>query len=93
MRAATADEPGPLYNVGGGTEATLARTVEIIERHAGTRLELMREARQRGDVRRTAADTTAARQDLGWCPLVDLDEGLRLELDWVQTATSARRVA
>ena len=50
-------------------------------------------ARQRGDVRRTAADTSAARRDLGWRPLVDLDDGLRLELDWVRAATSARRVA
>ena len=39
------------------------------------RLELTRVARRRGDVRRTAADTTAARRDLGWRPVVDLEDG------------------
>jgi nucleoside-diphosphate-sugar epimerase len=93
VRAASAAEPAAIYNVGGGAEASLARVVEIVERLAGTRLELRRVAHQRGDVRRTAADTTAARRDLGWRPIVNLEDGLRAELEWVQNATSARRVA
>jgi UDP-glucuronate 4-epimerase len=93
VRAALAAEPAAIYNVGGGAEASLARVVEIVERLAGTRLEVRRVGHQRGDVRRTAADTTAARRDLGWRPIVDLEDGLRQELEWARTATSARRVA
>jgi UDP-glucuronate 4-epimerase len=93
VRAASAAEPSAIYNVGGGAEASLARVVEIVERLAGARLELRRVAHQRGDVRRTAADTSAARRDLGWRPSVDLEDGLRAELEWVRNATSARRVA
>jgi nucleoside-diphosphate-sugar epimerase len=93
VRAAAAAEPAAIYNVGGGAEASLARVVEIVERLAGTRLDVRRVAHQRGDVWRTAADTTAARRDLGWRPVVDLEDGLRRELEWVQKTTSARRVA
>jgi UDP-glucuronate 4-epimerase len=93
VRAALADCPGPLYNVGGGTEVSVAGIIETVEQLAGRRLELTRVAVQRGDVRRTAADTTAARRDLGWRPLVDLGEGLRQELEWVLQVATARRVA
>ena len=93
VRAAMSDDVGPIYNVGGGAEASLARTIEIVERLAGTRLEVTRVVRQRGDVRRTAADTSAGRGDFAWRPVVDLEEGLRQELEWVRRTTSARRVA
>jgi UDP-glucuronate 4-epimerase len=93
MRAALAHDPAPLYNVGGGTEASVAGIVETVEQLAGRRIELTRVAVQRGDVRRTAADTTGARRDLGWRPVVDLEEGLRHELDWVLQTATARRVA
>jgi nucleoside-diphosphate-sugar epimerase len=41
---------------------------------------------QVGDVRRTAAVTTAARRDLGWRPEVALTDGLASELAWVDRA-------
>jgi len=40
-------------------------------------------------VKRTAADTTRAVEDLGWRAGVSLREGLRSQLDWV----AARRAA
>jgi UDP-glucuronate 4-epimerase len=93
VRAAGADDPAAVYNVGGGAEASLARIVEIVERLAGARLDLTRVPRRRGDVRRTAADTTAAQRDLGWRPVADLEEGLLQELEWVRQTMSTRRVA
>jgi len=93
VRAALVRDPAPLYNVGGGTEASVAAIVETIEQLAGRRIELTRLPDQRGDVRRTAADTTAARCDLGWRPRVDLEDGLRQELEWVLRSATARRVA
>ena len=86
LRAALAARPAPVYNVGGGSETTLAGVIEIVERLAGTRLVTLRHPVQGGDVRRTAADTSAARRDLGWRPGVTLEQGLAAELGWVQRA-------
>jgi dTDP-glucose 4,6-dehydratase len=35
-----------------------------------------------GDQRRTNADTTRIRSDLGWAPQVSLEEGLQRTLAW-----------
>ena len=47
-------------------------------------MELDRLGVQTGDVKRTSADTTRARQTLGWEPAVGLGEGLASELGWVR---------
>lgn len=57
--------------------------IEIIERHVGRSIDVERTGSQRGDVFRTCADTTRARQHLGWEPHTDLAAGLRAELDFV----------
>jgi nucleoside-diphosphate-sugar epimerase len=82
-RAALADDPAAIYNVGGGEEATLAQVIATLEDLAGRPAVLERHGAQAGDVFRTAAETTRARADLGWEPHVGLREGLRSELDWV----------
>jgi UDP-glucuronate 4-epimerase len=88
VRAMTFADPGPVLNVGGGQEATMNEVIEIVERHVGRPIGVERTASQRGDVVRTCADTTRARQHLGWEPLTDLATGLRAELDFV----AARRL-
>ena len=37
---------------------------------------------QHGDVRHTLADTSAAREALGFVPTVGLEEGLRAQVAW-----------
>lgn len=71
---------GAVYNVGGGSETTLLEVIRLSERLSGRRLDLRYEPSAVGDVRRTSADTTAARADLGWEPRVTLQEGLRAHL-------------
>jgi UDP-glucose 4-epimerase len=43
-----------------------------------------REAPQKGDMRDTFADTTAARRDLGFRSTVPLREGLAREWEWIR---------
>ena len=40
-------------------------------------------------MRRTAGDTSRARQSIGWRPRVSLRDGLRSELDWVRERREA----
>jgi nucleoside-diphosphate-sugar epimerase len=76
-----ADGPGTrVYNVGGGSETTLERVIEICEGLAGKRLDVRYEPAALGDVRRTAADTSLVRSELGWTPGTELEDGLAAQL-------------
>jgi UDP-glucuronate 4-epimerase len=73
---------GAVYNVGGGTEASMREVIELSEDISGERLNVQREAAATGDIRRTAADTQRIRRETGWAPTVSLEEGLRTQLEW-----------
>jgi nucleoside-diphosphate-sugar epimerase len=75
--------PGCVYNVGGGERVALNEVLRMIEEVTGRRLEIVREAAQRGDMRDTFADTGAAQKDLGFRSTVSLREGLGREWGWV----------
>ena len=72
--------PGAVYNVGGGSEATLRDVITIIEKLSDLALDVEFRDHAVGDVRRTLADTTRIRSDLGWTPRTGLREGLRAQL-------------
>jgi UDP-glucuronate 4-epimerase len=71
-----------IYNLGGSRTVTLADLLRKI----GERLQVPVRVRalppQPGDVERTWADVSRARDELGWEPRVDLDSGLDLFVDW-----------
>lgn len=67
---------GAVYNVGGGTEASMNEALEILERVSGRTLDLRKVETAAGDVKRTAADTSRIRAELGWRPVVGIEEGL-----------------
>jgi nucleoside-diphosphate-sugar epimerase len=81
--AATRGVPGRVYNIGGGSRTSVNRVLEIVAGLAGRPLDVRREATQKGDMRDTYADTTAARADLGFAPSVTIEEGLRAEYAWL----------
>src|SRR5262245_1852632 len=81
---------GALYNVGGGTEASMLDAIAVFERLAGRRLELREHPPVPGDQRRTNADTTRIRQALGWQPCVSLEDGLRAQWNWASSRVGAR---
>ena len=53
------------YNVGGAIEASMNETIALLEEVSGRSLQLERRAAVPGDQRRTAADTTRLRSELG----------------------------
>lgn len=78
--------PGRAYNVGGGSRVSMNDVLHMIERLAGHPLKISREAVQKGDMRDTYADTTRARQDLGFAPAVSLEEGIQAEYRWLSSS-------
>ena len=81
---------GTTYNVGGGDEATMSEAIALAERVSGRSLRVERLPAQAGDVRRTLADVTRARDDLGWAPTTALEEGLRAQWEWARSRVAAR---
>ena len=71
---------GIVYNVGGGSETTLNDAIALCEELSGRRLQVVHEAVARGDVRRTGADTSLIRSQLGWRPETPLAEGLAAQV-------------
>jgi nucleoside-diphosphate-sugar epimerase len=80
---------GATYNVGGGEEATLLEAIETLGRIAGRRLEVVRRPRREGDARRTSADTTRIRADLGWAPATSIERGLEAQWRWAADRVAA----
>ncbi len=78
--------PGRVYNIGGGSRVSVNHVLAIIERLVARPLNVRHEATQKGDMRDTYADTSLARQEIGYRPKVTLEEGLRAELRWLKEA-------
>ena len=77
--------------MGGGSRTSLKRVVEIIEAHAGRKGRWNFAAREAGDPRHTGADTTRAREEIGYEPRVGLEEGLRRQVEWNQSLLPSER--
>ncbi len=81
---------GSVYNVGGGEEASVREAIDLLERIAGRPLDVRYREVAKGDVRRTAADTSRIRAELGWRPSVGLDDGLQAQWEWASGRVAAR---
>jgi UDP-glucose 4-epimerase len=82
--AATApDAGGRAFNIGGGSPVSVNAALEELASIAGRPLDVRRQGRESGDVLHTAADTSRAREELGFAPATTLAEGLRAEYEWV----------
>jgi UDP-glucose 4-epimerase len=75
---------GEVFNIGGGSQISLNKAIDFVEKIVGANLEVHREDAQKGDVRHTSADMTKARKMLGYEPKVPIEEGLRSEFEWIK---------
>ena len=82
--AADSGRPGSVYNVGGGERVVLNDVLGRIEDVTGRRLTVVRDEVQKGDMRDTFADTTAAGRDLGFRSTVPLAQGIEREWEWIR---------
>jgi nucleoside-diphosphate-sugar epimerase len=77
--------PGRVFNVAGGSQVTLNQVVATLEELVGSPARVDRQERRAGDQRHTWADTSAAREVLGFVPQVKLREGLAREVAWLRS--------
>jgi nucleoside-diphosphate-sugar epimerase len=82
IAAACNGPAGAVYNLGGGTRASMNEVLEMLAELTGEALDVRRVCAQAGDARDTAADTTRAREELGFLPSRSLFEGLAQQVAW-----------
>ena len=78
---------GRVYNMGGGARNVLAVWAEfgpLLEKLLGRKIEVARAGWRPGDQRVFYADFSKARNELGWEPKIDLEEGIERLFRWVQ---------
>jgi UDP-glucose 4-epimerase len=76
LLAATTDDVGRAYNVGTGEAVTIRRLADLVREAVGSDADVVHESERPGDVSRSEADLSRAREGLGYEPTVTLREGL-----------------
>lgn len=74
---------GNVYNIGGGTRISIREVLQLLGDIIDKPIHVVYEERQHGDAAHTAADTSAARRDLGFLPAMTLKAGLRSQVEWM----------
>ena len=83
LAAATRPDVVGVFNIGTGREATVLDIVDALREISGADwFQPQFGPLPAGEVPRSCLDISAAREQLGWEPTVELVEGLRLTLDW-----------
>lgn len=76
-------EPGhEIFNLGESATTSLSTLVSLIEKAVGKKAQLERLPPQPGDVRRTHADISRAREFLGYAPSVQVSDGIPRFVAW-----------
>jgi UDP-glucose 4-epimerase len=68
---------GKVYNIAFGRSTTLLDLVDLLNDVLGTQIHPVHEKGRPGDLRHSQADIARAQVDLGYCPTIDLRDGLR----------------
>jgi len=92
--AAEADATDAVYNVASGTETSLQELAETLLRAMGSDLAIeYGPERAVNRVPRRLADIEAAKRDLGFEAEIDLEQGLRMLVDWWGASRNGSRAA
>lgn len=73
---------GRVFNLANGRTTSLLQLLEALRKHLDLDIQPVHEPARVGDVRESLADITQAREYLKYEPQIDLDEGLRLSIDY-----------
>ncbi len=82
------DIEGEVIQLGSGNEMSIGdlalKIIQIIGRRVEIQVEAQRIRPQKSEVQRLVADYRHAKELLGWCPKVDLSQGLKWTIQWIQ---------
>lgn len=94
--AATSGVTGEIFNLGSGEEISIGELANLVIDLVGRLLKIVvdeeRLRPEKSEVMRLQSDNSKARQLLGWEPRVDLREGLKQTIAWIQSNMDLYRV-
>ena len=76
------DAPHRIFNLGNNRAENLLEFIEIIEKSLGGRVEKIMAPMAPGDVRETYANISCAQEVFSYNPIMPIDEGLPVFVDW-----------
>ena len=71
-----------IFNIGGGSRISIIEVLDLLASELGAPLDVSFTDRAKGDVTDTWADTSRARGELGYSPVVSIEKGLEREVAW-----------
>lgn len=77
-------QEGGVFNIGTGQEVSVVELYERCRQAAGSDVEATHAPARMGELQRSSLDPGRAATELGFTPMVDLDDGLLATWDWVQ---------
>ena len=80
---------GRIYNLGSQDEHKVNEYASVIKRLAESKSPIVHlDPKFEDDPRRRRPDITRAKQELGWAPVVEMEEGLRNTIEWFRVLMS-----
>ena len=83
VRAATSETQGSIMNIAGGSRVTVREVIALLEEISNSKVQVIFEQKQYGDVRDTFADISRVQRLIDYRPLTSLREGLAREFESV----------
>lgn len=90
VRAGSEGREGSVYNISGGSRASVLEVIDIMEQATGREAQREYLPKQKGDPLHTGGDPARARAELGFRPKVDLRTGIGAEAAWMQAYLEGR---
>jgi len=84
IRAFQKGKSGEVYNIGGGHRIDINSVIEKVSKLIGKNIKIKKIEKQKGDVKDTLSNTEKARNDFNYKPMFEIEEGLRLEAEWIR---------
>jgi UDP-glucuronate 4-epimerase len=79
------DDGFEVYNIGEAGTVELGQLIALLEKNLGKPARIKRLPEQPGDVKRTCADVSKARERLGYAPSTPIEEGVRKFCAWLRS--------
>jgi UDP-glucuronate 4-epimerase len=79
-----------IFNLGNSHPISLKKLIELIEKAAGKKAQLIKKPMQAGDVERTFADIRHSQKKLGYQPRTSIQDGIKKYVNFVQNTGKTR---
>jgi len=87
VRSIDTDSGFAIYNLGAGRKVSVLEVVKLLERALDRPAAIEWLPAQTGDVSRTWADITAAREGLGYSPHTTMEQGIERFVEWLEESS------